>query len=110
MPRRQLLLLLFSKIDIFSFLYCLSEVSWMGPARRICAHSPLLKKGVERGLITPFTIGSMMCRETLKKGSVIKEIVEEAEDSVLPVSSEAAFLERASQIMDHRLDETAGSA
>jgi|UniRef100_B9GR16 hypothetical protein len=52
----------------------------------------------------------MMCRETLKKGSVIKEIVEEAEDSVLPVSSEAAFLERASQIMDHRLDETAGSA
>ena len=52
-----------------------------------------------------------MCREeTLKKGSVVKEIVEEAEDSVLPVSSEAPFLETASQIMDHRLDDTAGSA
>jgi hypothetical protein len=62
----------------------------MEHVRRICAHSPLLKKGVERGLITTFTIGSMMCKETLKKGFVIKEIVEEAEDSVLPVSSEAA--------------------
>ncbi|KAL9360084.1 hypothetical protein Peur_048207 [Populus x canadensis] len=92
----------------------------MGHARRICARSPLLKKGVERGLITTFTIGSMMCKETLKKGFVIKEIVEEAEDSVLPVSKlyclyrinnlEAVFLETASQIMDHRFDGTAGSA
>lgn len=64
----------------------------------------LLKKGVERGL-TPFDIGSIMCRETLNKESIIEEIVQEAEDSVLPFTSEATFLESVSQIMDRRLDE-----
>ncbi|KAG8391946.1 hypothetical protein BUALT_Bualt01G0239900 [Buddleja alternifolia] len=64
----------------------------------------LLKKGVEKGL-TPFAIGNMMCRETVKKESVIEEIVQEAEDSVLPCSSEAAFLDCVSSIMDHRLEE-----
>lgn len=64
----------------------------------------LLKKGVERGL-TAFAIGSIMCRLTLTKESVIEEIVREAEDCVLPGTSEAAFLEAVSEIMDHRLDD-----
>jgi hypothetical protein len=63
----------------------------------------LLKKGVERGL-TPFAIGSLMCRETVKKESVIEQIVQEAHDAVLTGSSEAAFLEAVSLIMDRRLD------
>lgn len=75
-------------------------------ARTLHISTMLLKKGVERGL-TPFDIGNIMCRETLTKQSVIEEIVEEALDSVLPETSEAAFLEAVSQIMDHRLDEIA---
>lgn len=66
----------------------------------------LLKKGAERGL-TPFTIGSIMCRENLNKEAVIEEIVQDALDSVLPGCSEAAFLETVSSIMDSRLDEIA---
>lgn len=74
-----------------------------------CAHvlrisTMLLKKGAEKGL-TPFAIGNMMCRETVKKKSVIEEIVEEALDSMLPGSSEAAFLDSVSSIMDCRLEE-----
>lgn len=64
----------------------------------------LLKKGVGRGL-TPFAIGSIMCRENLNNESVIEEIIREAEDSLLPGMSEAAFLEAVSNIMDYRLDE-----
>lgn len=73
-----------------------------------CAHTlristMLLKKGAERGL-SPFEIGSIMCRETLNKESLIEEIVNEAQDSILPGMSEAAFLESISKIMDFRLD------
>lgn len=63
----------------------------------------LLKKGVERGL-TPYDIGSIMCRETLKKESKIEEILREANDTILPGTSETAFLESVSEIMDHHLD------
>lgn len=62
----------------------------------------LLKKGAERGL-TPRAIGGIMCREALKKESIIEQIVEEAEESVLPGTSEAAFLQSVSVIMDRRL-------
>lgn len=84
----------------------LSFYGWNLPLE--CAHilrisTMLLKKGVEKGL-TPFAIGSIMCRETLNKLSIIEEIVQEAEDSVLPGSSEAAFMESVSQIMDRHLD------
>ncbi|KAJ6881442.1 hypothetical protein NC651_028122 [Populus alba x Populus x berolinensis] len=72
-------------------------------ARTLRISTMLLKKGVERGL-TPFAIGSIMCRETVKKESVIEQIVQEAHDAVLPGSSEAAFLEAVSLIMDRRLD------
>lgn len=64
----------------------------------------LLKKSAERGL-TPFAIGRIMCRETLKKESIIEEIVEEAEEGVLPGTSDAAFLQSVSLIMDRRLDD-----
>lgn len=75
-------------------------------ARTLHISTMLLKKGVERGL-TPYAIGSIMCRETLKKESIIEEIVQEAQDSALPVTSEALFLETVSHIMDRRLDEIA---
>ncbi|KDP25284.1 hypothetical protein JCGZ_20440 [Jatropha curcas] len=73
-------------------------------ARTLRISTMLLKKGVERGL-TPFAIGSIMCRETLNKESMIEEIVREAEDSLLPGMSEAVFLETVSQIMDSRLNQ-----
>ncbi|KAJ4825539.1 hypothetical protein Tsubulata_024839 [Turnera subulata] len=73
-------------------------------ARVLRISTMLLKKGVAKGL-TPFAIGSIMCRENLNKESVIEEIVREAHDSLLPGMSEAAFLETVSQIMDSRLEE-----
>lgn len=73
-------------------------------ARTLRISTMLLKKGAERGL-TPFAIGSIMCRETLKNPSVIENIVQEAEDSSLPGTSEDAFLETVSHIMDRCLDD-----
>ncbi|KAL3622244.1 Phosphatidylinositol 4-kinase gamma 4 [Castilleja foliolosa] len=64
----------------------------------------LLKKGAEKGL-TPCAIGNIMCRPTVRKQSVIEEIVQEAQDSVLPGSSEDTFLDSVSSFMDRRLDE-----
>ncbi|KAJ6868074.1 phosphatidylinositol 4-kinase gamma 3-like [Populus alba x Populus x berolinensis] len=72
-------------------------------ARTLCISTMLLKKGAERGL-TPFAIGSIMCRETVRKESVIEQIVQEAQDSVLPGSGEATFLEAVALIMDRHLD------
>uniref|UniRef100_A0A5B6ZVG3 1-phosphatidylinositol 4-kinase n=1 Tax=Davidia involucrata TaxID=16924 RepID=A0A5B6ZVG3_DAVIN len=72
-------------------------------ARTLRISTMLLKKGAERGL-TPFDIGSIMCRENLNKESTIEEIVREAQDSMIPGMSEAAFLETLSQIMDSQLD------
>lgn len=76
-------------------------------ARVLRISTMLLKKGVKRGL-TPFAIGSIMCRETLNRWSTIEEIVQEAEESLLPDSSESAFLDAVSQVMDSYLDEIAG--
>ncbi|KAM3321576.1 phosphatidylinositol 4-kinase gamma 4 [Capsicum chacoense] len=73
-------------------------------ARTLRISTMLLKKGVERGL-TPFDIGSMMCRETLNKESVIEEIVRDAQDSMLPGMTEAAFLETVYKLLDIKLDE-----
>ncbi|KAK3003393.1 hypothetical protein RJ639_019388, partial [Escallonia herrerae] len=72
-------------------------------ARTLHISTMLLKKGADRGF-TPYVIGSIMCRETLKKPSVIEEIVREAQDSMLPGMSEAAFLETVSEIMDFQLN------
>ncbi|CAA0838230.1 Phosphatidylinositol 4-kinase gamma 4 [Striga hermonthica] len=63
----------------------------------------LLKKGAVRGL-TPFQIGSIMCRENLNKKSVLEEIVGEANDSLLPQMSDSAFFEALSETMDSTLD------
>ncbi|XP_022992198.1 phosphatidylinositol 4-kinase gamma 4-like [Cucurbita maxima] len=78
-------------------------------ARTLCISTMLLKKGAKRGL-TPFDIGSIMCRETLTKKSVIEECVEEAMDCMLPGTSEATFLESVYEIMDLRLDQIAAAS
>ncbi|CAH8266179.1 unnamed protein product [Arabidopsis lyrata] len=79
---------------------------WKMPAetaRTLRISTMLLKKGVERGL-TAFEIGTIMCRETLSKKSLVEEMVEEAQEAVLPGTSEAAFLEALSDVMDYHLD------
>ncbi|GMI76460.1 hypothetical protein like AT5G24240 [Hibiscus trionum] len=73
-------------------------------ARTLRISTMLLKKGVERGL-TPFAIGRIMCRETLKQESVIERIVREAEEALLPGMSNDAFFETVTSIMDQHLDE-----
>ncbi|KMT11898.1 hypothetical protein BVRB_5g098650 [Beta vulgaris subsp. vulgaris] len=73
-------------------------------ARTLRISTMLLKKGAEKGL-TPFTIGNIMCRETLNDKSMIEEIVSEAQQSLLHGMSEEDFLEAVSQIMDIRLAE-----
>ncbi|XP_074281642.1 phosphatidylinositol 4-kinase gamma 3-like [Silene latifolia] len=72
-------------------------------ARLFRVSTMLLKKGTERGL-TPFAIGNIMCRETLKKESVIELIVRDAEETAAN-GNEAAFLETVSSAMDRYLDE-----
>lgn len=73
-------------------------------ARTLRISTMLLKKGAERGL-TPFAIGSIMCRPTLKRKSVLEQIVQEAQEAALPGTSDAAFLESVSVIMDRHLDD-----
>ena len=55
--------------------------------------------------MTPFAIGSLMCRESLNKESVIEGIFKAALDSVLPGTSEATFMDAVSEVMDQHLDE-----
>lgn len=75
-------------------------------ARTLQISTMLLKKGAKRGL-SPFKIGSIMCRETLNNESVIEKIVKEARDSILPGMSEQVFLEDVSEIMDFHIEEIA---
>ncbi|XP_057417719.1 phosphatidylinositol 4-kinase gamma 4 [Lotus japonicus] len=75
-------------------------------ARTLRVSTMLLKKGVARGL-SPYAIGTIMCRENLNKESEIEEIISEAQDSLLPGMEESAFLESISQIMDSHLDKLA---
>lgn len=72
-------------------------------ARTLQISTMLLQKGAKRWL-TPFAIGSIMCRETLKDESVIEKIVGEAQEGVLPGTSESGFMESLSEIMDRYLD------
>lgn len=58
----------------------------------------LLKKGAAAGL-TPYLIGSMMCRETLHKKSLLEEMVEEVEQKV-PINSDKDFMVAVSSVMD----------
>ncbi|PNY00097.1 putative phosphatidylinositol 4-kinase type 2-beta [Trifolium pratense] len=75
-------------------------------ARTLRISTMLLKKGVARGL-TPYAIGSIICRENLNKESVIEEIMSEAQESLGPGMDESAFLDSISQIMDSHLDKLA---
>lgn len=96
-------------LDVEEDIALLKYYGWELPlecARTLRISTMLLKKGAERGL-TPFAIGSIMCRETLNKESAIEKIVQRALDSMLPDSSEDAVLESVSQIMDRYLAEIA---
>ncbi|XP_031504288.1 phosphatidylinositol 4-kinase gamma 4-like [Nymphaea colorata] len=73
-------------------------------SRTLRISTMLLKKGAQRGM-SPYEIGSIMCRETLNKESVIEEIMHEAQEGILPGMSETAFLDDVSQILDRRLDD-----
>lgn len=73
-------------------------------ARVLRISTMLLKKGVDRGL-TPYAIGSIMCRKDMSRESEIEEMIKEAQDSLLPGMSESAFLEAISQIMDSHLEQ-----
>ncbi|XP_068659348.1 phosphatidylinositol 4-kinase gamma 4-like [Aristolochia californica] len=73
-------------------------------ARILRISTMLLKKGAERGL-TPYSIGSIMCRSNIKKESLIEEILHETEEAMLPGMSEEELLEYVSVVMDRRLDE-----
>ncbi|KAG0461373.1 hypothetical protein HPP92_021670 [Vanilla planifolia] len=72
-------------------------------SRTLRISTMLLKKGANRGL-TPYEIGNILCRESIKKESKIEQMVNEAKDAVLPGSSEVSFLEAMSALMDHYLD------
>lgn len=96
-----------SSLDAEEDIKLLKYYGWNIPlecARILRISTMLLKKGAERGL-TPFAIGSIMCRETLKKESLIELMIQEAEQAVLPDSSEAVFLEAVSSIMDGHLEQ-----
>lgn len=73
-------------------------------ARVMHISTMLLKKGAQRGL-TPYDVGSIMCRKTVKRESGIEVIINKAEDNVLPETSEETFLEAVSEIMDRHLDD-----
>lgn len=92
-------------LDAEKDLELLKSYGWDIPlecARTLRISTMLLKKGVARGL-TPYAIGSIMCRENLNKVSVIEEIIREAQDSLLPGMEESEFLEAISKIMDSYL-------
>lgn len=63
----------------------------------------LLKKSAAAGL-TPYEIGSMMCRETLYKKSVMEEMIEEVEDKLPTSATERDFLNAMSATMDSRIN------
>ncbi|GAU12459.1 hypothetical protein TSUD_229930 [Trifolium subterraneum] len=96
-----------NSLDAEKDIELLRHYGWDVPAecaRTLRISTMLLKKGVERGL-TPYAIGSIMCRENLNKKSVIEEIVCEAQESMQPDMEESIFLKFVSQIMDSRLGE-----
>ncbi|ERN14111.1 hypothetical protein AMTRI_Chr01g133960 [Amborella trichopoda] len=96
-----------SSLDAEHDIELLRSYGWELPpqcARVLHISTMLLKKGAQRGL-SPFAIGSIMCRETLNKESVIESIVQEAQEALLPCTSESTFLETISNVMDRYLDE-----
>ncbi|MCO5557346.1 hypothetical protein L7F22_010909 [Adiantum nelumboides] len=91
-----------SVLDADADILLLEKHGWTLPdecARVLRVGTMLLKKGAAAGL-TPFQIGSMLCRESLNKMSAIENMLEDAENSVLPGTSETGFLAALSAIMD----------
>uniref|UniRef100_A0A1J3JHS8 1-phosphatidylinositol 4-kinase n=1 Tax=Noccaea caerulescens TaxID=107243 RepID=A0A1J3JHS8_NOCCA len=68
-------------------------------ARVLRISTMLLKKGAAKGL-TAFAMGSIMCRETLEKESVMEQIIHDAEAMVSPERTEEQFISTVSTIMD----------
>lgn len=68
-------------------------------SRTLRISTMLLQKGAARGL-TLYDIGNILCRETVKKESKMEEMIREVKDAVLPGTSESAFMETVSEIMD----------
>eukprot|EP00850_Spirogloea_muscicola_P011772 SM000074S21682 [mRNA] locus=s74:482912:485597:+ [translate_table: standard] len=77
-------------------------------ARVLRISTALLKKGSAAGL-SPYSIGSMMCRTSLSEMSEIEKILEAVEESVLPGSSEEAFLEKVYMLLDNSVQKLARS-
>ncbi|KAJ7520057.1 hypothetical protein O6H91_20G065300 [Diphasiastrum complanatum] len=73
-------------------------------ARVLRVATMLLKKGAAAGL-SPFFIGSMMCRDYMNRKSTIERMLEDAEANIWPGSSDVQFLESLSVIMDSYVDE-----
>ncbi|KAL4565418.1 hypothetical protein LXL04_029512 [Taraxacum kok-saghyz] len=95
------------KLDVEEDIALLRSYGWdlsLECARTFRISTMLLKKGASKGL-SPFTIGQIMCRETLNKESVIEKIVEKALLSMIPGMSEAVFIETVSKIMDLELED-----
>ncbi|OWM75548.1 hypothetical protein CDL15_Pgr021712 [Punica granatum] len=93
-------------LDAEQDIQLLKSHGWELPTECACTlriSTMLLKKGAEKGL-SPFTIGRIMCRVTLKEESVIELIVREAQEALLPGASEASFLESLSMVMDQYLN------
>lgn len=89
-------------LDADADIALLQEHGWILPsecARVLCVGTMLLKKGAAAGL-TPCEIGSMMCRKMLNKKSMVEDILEHAESSVLLASDEGRFLKVVCAVMD----------
>ncbi|CAM6039549.1 unnamed protein product [Sphagnum compactum] len=94
-----------ASLDVEQDIALLREYGWS--LRFACAHvfrisTMLLKKGAAAGL-TPFAVGSMMCRKTFDKRSPIELMLEEAEEKMLPGSNEQFFMTALAEVMDSHI-------
>ncbi|KAM0046266.1 putative 1-phosphatidylinositol 4-kinase [Helianthus debilis subsp. tardiflorus] len=76
-------------------------------ARTLRVSTMLLKKGASRGL-SPYTIGRILCRETLNEESIIEKILQKASSIRIPGTTEAEFLAIVSDLLDFELDKVSG--
>lgn len=101
-PFKESTLKYIASLDAEQDIALLREHGWS--LRSACARvfrisTMLLKKGAAAGL-TPFEVGSMMCRKTLDKKSPIELMLEEAEEKMLPASNEQSFIVVLAKVMD----------
>jgi hypothetical protein len=94
-----------ASLDVEQDIALLREHGWS--LHSACAHvfrisTMLLKKGAAAGL-TPFAVGSMMCRKTFDKRSPIELMLEEAEEKMLPGSNEQFFMTALAEVMDSHI-------